>query len=169
MLTFDGAGDFEPGNYGGRNFHFGIREHGMAAAVERHGADRSCGRSGDVLRLHRLPASRRCDWRDHGKLPVILIFTHDSIGVGEDGPTHQPIEHLAAMRAIPNLLVIRPGRRQRSGRGLARGDAAHRSAGGAGAHAAEPADARPHEVCRRQPAWPRGRMCWPMPRGASRR
>ena len=57
-------------------------------------------------------------------LPVFYVFTHDSIGVGEDGPTHQPIEHLAALRAIPNLLVIRPGRCQRSGRSVSRGSAA---------------------------------------------
>ena len=58
-------------------------------------------------------------------LPVLYIFTHDSIGVGEDGPTHQPVEHLAALRAIPDLVVLRPGRRQRSGRGLQGGHAAH--------------------------------------------
>ena len=79
-------------------------------------------------------------------LPVFYVFTHDSIGVGEDGPTHQPIEQLAALRAIPNLLVIRPGRRQRSGRGVPGDPAAEEPAGGAGADPPEPAHARPHEI-----------------------
>ena len=63
---------------------------------------------GHVLRLHRLHAARRSAWPRIMDLPVLYVFTHDSIGVGEDGPTHQPIEQLAALRAIPNLVVIRP-------------------------------------------------------------
>ncbi len=108
-LTFDNAGDFEPGNYGGRNFHFGIREHGMGAAV-----------NGMALSHVRPYGSTFFVFTDYCKrpsirlsaimrVPSIWIFTHDSIGVGEDGPTHQPIEHLAACRAIPDLIVMRPG------------------------------------------------------------
>jgi transketolase len=107
-LMEDGSGAFEPEHYSGRNFHFGIREHGMAASL--NGMSLSCVRPfgatffvfTDYLRPSlRLSALMR--------LPVIYIFTHDSIGLGEDGPTHQPIEHLAAVRAIPNLITIRPG------------------------------------------------------------
>ncbi|MGD9720855.1 MAG: transketolase [Pirellulales bacterium] len=108
MTLLDGGGDFEPDNYAARNFHFGIREHGMAAAL--NGMSLSCLRPfgatffvfSDYLRPSmRLSAIMR--------LPVIYIFTHDSIGLGEDGPTHQPVEHLSAVRAIPNLILIRPG------------------------------------------------------------
>ncbi|PQO33868.1 transketolase [Blastopirellula marina] len=107
-LTFEGAGDFEPGTYGGRNFHFGIREHAMAAIGNGMAL---CGLRpyvstffvfSDYLR----PALRLSAIM---KAPVLYIFTHDSIGVGEDGPTHQPVEHLAAIRAIPNVAVFRPG------------------------------------------------------------
>ncbi len=106
-LTFDGAGDFEADNYGGRNFHFGIREHGMAAALNGMALSyvRAFGATFFVFSDYLRP-SMRLSALAH--LPAIYIFTHDSIGVGEDGPTHQPIEHLAAARAIPNLLTIRP-------------------------------------------------------------
>ena len=106
-LTFDGAGDFEPGSYGGRNFHFGIREFGMCAAA-----------NGLSLSKVRPYASTFFIFSDYARgairlsalmeLPVIYIFTHDSIGVGEDGPTHQPVEQLASLRAIPGLIVLRP-------------------------------------------------------------
>jgi transketolase len=109
LLTFEAAGgDFSADNPGGRNFHFGIREHGMAAAV--NGMDlcglRAFGASFFVFTDYCRPSIRLSAIMG---LPTILVFTHDSIGVGEDGPTHQPIEHLAACRAIPNLLVLRPG------------------------------------------------------------
>jgi transketolase len=109
LLTFEEAGgDFSADNPGGRNFHFGIREHGMAAAV--NGMDlcglRAFGASFFVFTDYCRPSIRLSAIMG---LPTILVFTHDSIGVGEDGPTHQPIEHLAACRAIPNLLVLRPG------------------------------------------------------------
>jgi transketolase len=107
-LTFGNAGDFEPGNYAGRNFHFGIREHGMGAAVNGMALShlRPYGSTFFVFTDYMRPAIRLSSIM---KLPAIWIFTHDSIGLGEDGPTHQPIEHLAACRAIPNLVVIRPG------------------------------------------------------------
>ena len=106
-LTFDGAGDFEADNYGGRNFHFGIREHAMGAIL-----------NGMALVKVRPFGSGFLIFSDYGRppirlaaimeIPVIYVFTHDSIGVGEDGPTHQPIEQLASLRAIPGLIVLRP-------------------------------------------------------------
>ncbi len=106
-LKFDGAGDFQPGEYAGRNLHFGVREHGMAASVNGLVVSgiRAFGATffnfSDYMRASiRLSALMEA--------PSIFIFTHDSIGVGEDGPTHQPIEQLASLRAMPNLVVLRP-------------------------------------------------------------
>ncbi|MDW7760598.1 MAG: transketolase [Acidobacteriota bacterium] len=106
-LTFSGAGDLEAGRYSGRNLHFGIREHAMAAVL-----------NGLSLSKIRPFSSGFLIFSDYGRpslrlsalmeLPVIHIFTHDSIGVGEDGPTHQPVEHLASLRAVPGLIVLRP-------------------------------------------------------------
>jgi transketolase len=106
-LTFDGAGDFEAGHYNARNFHFGIREHSMGAIV-----------NGMVLSKLRTYGSTFLIFSDYMKMPIrlsavmevpsIWIFTHDSIGVGEDGPTHQPIEQLITLRAVPGLITLRP-------------------------------------------------------------
>ena len=107
-MTFQGAGSFEPDNYGGRNLHFGIREHAMGAIVNgmaTYGL-RSYG-SGFLIFSDYMKAPIRLS--AIMELPVIYIFTHDSIGVGEDGPTHQPIEQLATLRAIPGMITIRPG------------------------------------------------------------
>jgi transketolase len=107
-LKFDGAGDFQAHEYGGRNLHFGVREHGMGAAVNGMVVSgiRAFGATffnfSDYMRASiRLAALMEA--------PSIFVFTHDSIGVGEDGPTHQPIEQLASLRAMPNLVVLRPG------------------------------------------------------------
>ena len=107
-LKFEGAGDFQPGSYAGRNLHFGVREHAMGAAVNGLTVSgiRAFGATffnfSDYMRASiRLAALM--------EQPSIFIFTHDSIGVGEDGPTHQPIEQLASFRAMPNLVVLRPG------------------------------------------------------------
>ena len=107
-LTFEGAGDFTAGNYAGRNLHFGIREHAMGAVL-----------NGMSLAKVRPYGSGFLIFSDYGRaplrlaaimeIPVIYIFTHDSIGVGEDGPTHQPIEQIASLRAIPGLITLRPG------------------------------------------------------------
>jgi transketolase len=107
-LTFEGAGDFERQTPGGRNLHFGIREHAMAAALNGMALSklRVYGSGFFVFSDYARPAIRLSSIME---LPVIHIFTHDSIGVGEDGPTHQPIEHLASLRAIPGLIVLRPG------------------------------------------------------------
>jgi len=107
-LTFDGAGDFSAANYGGRNFHFGIREHAMSAIL-----------NGMSLSKIRPYGSGFLIFSDYARgsirlsaimeIPVIFIFTHDSIGVGEDGPTHQPIEQLPSLRSVPGLIILRPG------------------------------------------------------------
>ncbi len=106
-LTFDGAGSFEADNYGGRNLHFGIREHAMGSIVNGIALSgmRSYG-SGFLIFSDYMKAPIRLS--AIMELPVIYIFTHDSIGVGEDGPTHQPIEQLVSLRAIPGMIVLRP-------------------------------------------------------------
>jgi transketolase len=107
-LTFEGAGDFQPGEYAGRNLHFGVREHVMGASV-----------NGLVVSGIRAFGATFFNFSDYMRasirlsalmeIPSIFVYTHDSIGVGEDGPTHQPIEQLASLRAMPNLVVLRPG------------------------------------------------------------
>jgi transketolase len=106
-LTFEGAGDFSRDNVG-RNLHFGIREHAMAAALNGMSLSkvRAFGSGFFVFSDYMRPSMRLSAIME---IPVIYIFTHDSIGVGEDGPTHQPIEHLASLRAVPGLTVVRPG------------------------------------------------------------
>jgi transketolase len=106
-LGFDGAGDFEPGDRSGRNFHFGVREHASAAMANGMAVSKLrpfwsgflifSDFARGAIRLSALM-----------EIPVVHIFTHDSIGVGEDGPTHQPVEQLVSLRAIPGLLVFRP-------------------------------------------------------------
>jgi transketolase len=106
-LTFSSAGSFEAGKYGGRNLHFGIREHVMGATV-----------NGLALSKLRAYGSTFLIFSDYMKppirlsalmgLPTVFIYTHDSIGLGEDGPTHQPVEQLISLRAVPNLVVLRP-------------------------------------------------------------
>ena len=107
LLKFEGAGDFEPGNYGGRNLHFGIREHSMMAAVNGLSLSklRAFGATFFIFSDYARPAIRLAAIME---LPTIFIFTHDAMGDGEDGPTHQPVEQLASMRAIPGLVVLRP-------------------------------------------------------------
>ncbi|CAN5321732.1 transketolase [soil metagenome] len=107
-LTFEGAGDFERATPAGRNLHFGIREHAMAAALNGMALSklRVYGSGFFVFSDYARPSIRLSAIME---IPVIHIFTHDSIGVGEDGPTHQPIEQLASLRAIPGLIVFRPG------------------------------------------------------------
>jgi transketolase len=107
-LTIDGAGDFLADTPGGRNFHFGVREHAMSSIL-----------NGLSLSKVRPYGSGFLIFSDYARgairlgaimeIPTIHIFTHDSIGVGEDGPTHQPVEQLASLRAIPGLIVFRPG------------------------------------------------------------
>jgi transketolase len=106
-LTFEGAGDFNADNPAGRNFHFGVREHAMGAIL-----------NGLSLSKIRPYGSGFLIFSDYGRasirlgalmeIPVIYVFTHDSIGVGEDGPTHQPVEQIPSLRAVPGLIVMRP-------------------------------------------------------------
>ena len=107
-LKFAGAGDFEPGSPGGRNLHFGIREHAMAAIVNGLSLSklRAFGSTFFIFSDYAKPAIRLSALME---LPTILVFTHDAMGDGEDGPTHQPVEQLLSLRAIPGLVVLRPG------------------------------------------------------------
>ncbi len=103
-----GYGDFSADNRGGRNLHFGVREHamgGILSGLALHGGVIPYGSTFLVFSDYMRPSIRLAAMM---KLPVIYVFTHDSIGIGEDGPTHQPIEQIAALRAIPHLTVIRP-------------------------------------------------------------
>jgi len=103
-----GVADFQRGRFGGRNFHFGVREHGMGAVlngVAYHGGLIPYGGTFLIFSDYMRPAIRLAALSG---LHVIYIFTHDSVWLGEDGPTHQPVEHLVALRAIPGLTVIRP-------------------------------------------------------------
>ena len=106
-LTFQGAGELEAGTPGGRNLHFGIREHAMGAIVNGLALSniRAFGSSFLIFSDYMKPPIRLGALME---LPVIYIFTHDSIGVGQDGPTHQPVEQLIALRAIPGLITLRP-------------------------------------------------------------
>src|SRR5271155_5708155 len=107
-LAFEGAGDFQPVNFAGRNLHFGVREHVMGASV-----------NGLVVSGIRAFGATFFNFSDYMRasirlsalmeIPSIFIFTHDSLGLGEDGPTHEPIEQLASLRAMQNMLVLRPG------------------------------------------------------------
>jgi transketolase len=106
-LTFEGAGDLTAADPGGRNFHFGIRENAMGAIVNGMALTkvRPFGSGFLIFSDYCRPTIRLAALME---IPVIFVFTHDSIGVGEDGPTHQPVEHLASLRAIPGLVTIRP-------------------------------------------------------------
>jgi len=103
-----GAGDFEPDNYGGRNMHFGVREHamgGIANGMARHGGVIPYAGTFLIFSDYMRPAMRLAAMMG---IRVIYVLTHDSIGLGQDGPTHQPVEQLMGLRAVPNMTVIRP-------------------------------------------------------------
>jgi transketolase len=106
-LTFETAGDLEAGTPGGRNMHFGVREHAMGAILNGLALSkvRPYGSSFLIFSDYMKPPIRLSALME---LPVIYVFTHDSIGVGQDGPTHQPIEQLIALRSIPGLITLRP-------------------------------------------------------------
>ena len=107
LLKFNGAGEFEPGTPDGRNIHFGIREHAMAAIVNGLSVSklRAFGSTFAIFSDYARPAIRLSALME---LPTIFVFTHDAMGDGEDGPTHQPVEQLISLRAIPGLVVLRP-------------------------------------------------------------
>jgi transketolase len=106
-LKFEGAGDFQPGSYGGRNLHFGVREHAMGATVNGLVVSKIRAYSGTFFNFsdYMKPAIRLAALME---IPSIFIYTHDSISLGEDGPTHQPVEQLAGLRAMPGLVLLRP-------------------------------------------------------------
>jgi transketolase len=108
MTDLEGCGDFSAEDYAGRNLHFGIREHAMATCISGMALTAPFQVFGSTFLIfsdYMRPAIRLAAM---SRLKVIYIFTHDSIGLGEDGPSHQPVEHLAALRAIPNLIALRP-------------------------------------------------------------
>ena len=107
-LTFAGAGDFQAESPNGKNLHFGIREHAMAAIVNGLSLSkrRPFGASFFIFSDYARPAIRLAALME---LPALFVFTHDAMGDGEDGPTHQPVEHLVSLRAIPGLITLRPG------------------------------------------------------------
>jgi transketolase len=106
-LKFEGAGDFEAATPTGRNFHFGIREHAMAAIVNGMSLSklRAFGATFFIFSDYARPAIRLSALME---LPTIMVFTHDAMGDGEDGPTHQPVEQLISLRAVPGLVLLRP-------------------------------------------------------------
>jgi transketolase len=108
MLTYEGAGSFQSDTPGGKNLHYGIREHAMGAVVNGLSLSklRGYGSTFFIFSDYARPAIRLSALME---LPTIFIFTHDAMGDGEDGPTHQPVEHLASLRAIPGLVTLRPG------------------------------------------------------------
>jgi transketolase len=107
-LTYEGAGNFQAATPGGKNLHFGVREHAMAAIVNGLSLSklRAFGATFFIFSDYARPAIRLSALME---LPTIFIFTHDAMSDGEDGPTHQPVEHLASLRAIPGLVTLRPG------------------------------------------------------------
>lgn len=107
-LTYEGAGHFQPGTYGGKNLHYGIREHSMAAIVNGMALSklRAYGSTFFIFSDYARPSIRLSALME---LPSLFIFTHDAMGDGEDGPTHQPVEHLLSFRAMPGLVTLRPG------------------------------------------------------------
>ena len=108
ILAYAGAGDFQADSPGGKNLHFGIREHAMAAIVNGLSLSklRAFGATFFIFSDYARPAIRLSALME---LPTIFIFTHDAMGDGEDGPTHQPVEHLLSLRAVPGLTTLRPG------------------------------------------------------------
>ena len=107
LLTYEGAGDFQAETPGGKNLHYGIREHAMGAIVNGLSLSklRAFGATFFIFSDYARPAIRLSALME---LPTIFVFTHDAMGDGEDGPTHQPVEQLASLRAIPGLVTLRP-------------------------------------------------------------
>jgi transketolase len=108
LLTYEGAGDFQANSPGGKNLHFGIREHAMGATLNGLALSkvRPYGATFFIFSDYERPAIRLASLME---LPTMFLFTHDAMGDGEDGPTHQPVAHLASLRAIPGLVTLRPG------------------------------------------------------------
>ena len=136
MTLLDGQKDFEANQYGGRNMHFGIREHAMAAALNGMSLSglRAFGATFFVFTDYMRPSMRLSSIMHQ---PVLYVLTHDSIGVGEDGPTHQPVEHSGCLPSDPRLVCLPSWRCQRSARKLPRDHATRQSSGCIGSIAPE--------------------------------
>ena len=140
----DNEDDFQPPGFEGRNMRFGVREHAMGGILNGmalHGGLIPYGATFLIFSDYMRPAIRLAALM---KLHVIYVFTHDSIGLGEDGPTHQPIEQLAALRAIPNLKVVRPCDANETVEAWKAALKSNRRPGRAGPHPPEPSGSRPH-------------------------
>ena len=146
LLKYAGAGDFQADTPGGKNLHFGIREHAMAAIVNGLSLSklRPFGATFFIFSDYARPAIRLSAIME---LPTIFVFTHDAMGDGEDGPTHQPVEQLASMRAIPGLVTLRPGDANEVVEAYRYDLAIAPQAGGAGAVAPAAADVRSNQIC----------------------
>ncbi len=107
LLEFEGAGSFQPGTWGGRNLHFGVREHAMGSIANGLSVSGLRAYTGTFFTFsdYMKPPIRLAALME---TPVVFVFSHDSIGIGQDGPTHQPIEQLVSLRAVPGLMVVRP-------------------------------------------------------------
>ena len=151
-----GMGEVTPDDFSGRYIHYGVREHGMAAAmngIALHGGFVPYGGTFLVFSDYARGAIRLSALMG---LRVVYVLTHDSIGLGEDGPTHQPVEHLAALRAMPNLNVFRPADAIETAECWELALASRQHAVGLEPVAAEPADAR---AARRRKSLRQGRLC----------
>ena len=158
LLTYEGAGHFQANNPGGKNLHFGIREHAMGATLNGLAISkvRPYGATFFIFSDYERPAIRLAALME---LPAIFVFTHDAMGDGEDGPTHQPVEHLASLRAHP-WAGHSPARRcERSGRGLPLHHAASSSARRACALAAAAPHPGPDQICGGHRCIRAGPMC----------
>ena len=155
LLTFEGAGDFQPATRDAKNLHFGIREHAMAAIVNGLSLSkiRAYGSTFFIFSDYAKPSIRLAAMME---IPAIFVFTHDAMGDGEDGPTHQPIEQLASMRAVPGLITIRPADANEVTEAYRYIMQVAPRTGRAGAVAPTLADVRSHEVCRRLRSRARG-------------
>ena len=144
-LTFAGAGDLQAATPGGRNLHFGVREHAMGSIMNGLSLTklRPFGATFFIFSDYARPAIRLSALME---LPTVFVFTHDAMGDGEDGPTHQPVEHLASLRAIPGLVTLRPGDANEVVEAYRYLMPLRHRAGGAGAVAAAAADARSKQV-----------------------
>ena len=152
--------------YAGRNIHFGLREHAMAAVLTGmalHGGLRPFGATFLSFSDYMRPSIRLAAL---SKARVIYIWTHDSIALGEDGPTHQPVEQLAGLRAMPNMMVVRPSDATETVEAWRVALTAHGRSGGSRAHSAEAAGDRPREASPRPPDWRRARTSSRRPSGS---
>ncbi len=144
-LTFAGAGDLQADSPGGRNVHFGVREHAMGSIMNGLSLTklRPFGGTFFIFSDYARPAIRLSALME---LPTVFVFTHDALSDGEDGPTHQPVEHLASLRAIPGLVTLRPGDANEVVEAYRYLMPLRHRAGGAGPVAAAAADARSQQV-----------------------